>query len=773
MSFQHKTITCCFLAFFSLDIHSARADEVYLDWYSNQQLDALRQTNQANHLPENSSCGGAYWEPPQKNLSLNSPLTGFILGSAKSYEYSQDRAMLKQDVVLQQDKLQIESDQVALDFAQQQATINGHVRFRSPGFLLTGEHATLDLNSQQTDFSTATYLAHNPQIRGQAEKVSLSQDGVLTIQNGTYTGCPPNKEDWHFSGKKIRIDKEAGWGTASNMVLFLGKAPVLYIPYFTFPTNDQRHTGLLYPTVYNLSSGDFGIPFYWNIAPNYDATITPRNLNSRGILWQTEFRFLTPSAGEGKISTSYLASDSKHHDQTRDSFSWKQQAYWQDRVGFTLDYNSVSDSNYLDDFGHSLSLAGASQLNQSAQLNYEGDAWQWRAQLQTYQTVDKTIPSTDYPYRELPKLSAHHAYPLAHWNNSQLNWTNYLEYAYFTQPKAGEAPYAQRAHWESDIHYAWENSWFFLKPQLGLLATAYDVDQAAASNIAIERALPHFNLDTGLFFQRPLTLGNQNYWQTLEPRLFYLYVPYKDQSAIPLLDTSALNFDVEQLYRLNRFSGIDRINDSNRLSLSVGSHLYNASGQQIIATQIGQIFYAKGLRVQLTENNAAPIQIASHLLANTQIQWANNTRSNIDLEWNQHNHQVESLRTDLQWHPRTEELVNASYRYRQAENGLEAIQQSQFSFTHHLKNNWHALGAWSYDLNQHNSLEYLGGVTYETCCWRTAMVFRQRLGEDDNTSILTSRYTTLLTLELKGLGKLGDDLEKTLGETIPGLYSGE
>ncbi len=755
---------------FAASINTARADEAYLDWYPNAQIKTLHHAGQFEQVPESSLCGGAYWEPPQKDLSLTSPLAGSILGSAKSYEYSQDRALLKQDVILQQNNLQIESDQVALDFTQQQAEISGQIRFRSPGFLLTSEQATLDLNTQQTNFFNAAYLVHSAQIRGQAQQVSLSQAGILTIHNGTYTGCPPDREDWHFSGKKIRIDRDAGWGTATNMSLYLGRIPVFYIPYFVFPTDDQRHTGLLYPTIYNLSAGDISIPFYWNIAPHYDATITPRNVTDRGILWQTEFRFLNPTTGQGRIVTSLLANDKDYAQKNRNSFLWQQQAYWQDRLAFNLDYNFVSDSDYLDDFGHSLNTASISQLNQSAQLSYEGNTWQWQAQLQAYQTVDDTIAPSDHPYRQLPKLSAHNTYALAQGENSQLDWNNYLEYVYFEQPLSDTVPYAQRAHWESNINYAWENSWFFFKPQLGLLTTAYDFNQTTTSdNTRINRTLPRFNLDTGLYFQRPLTLGNQNYWQTLEPRLFYLYVPYRDQSSIPLLDTSALNFDVEQLYRLNRFSGIDRINDSQRLSLSFGSRLYNASGQQIIATQIGQIFYEKGLRVQLIGDNSTPTKESSHLLSDTQIQWNNDTRSNIDFEWNQNSHEVESLRTDIQWHPNAAELINASYRYRQASNGLEAIQQMQWSFTRPLNDRWRAIGAWTYDINQHNSLEYLGGLAYETCCWRTAWVFRQRLSEDDTTNALIPRYSTLLTLELKGLGKLGDDLEKMLSESIPGL----
>ena len=768
MHFYHKIKLGWILLAFAMLSDPTQAETPYLDWYSNAQLKTLRATSLTpEKIPQLSLCGGSYWEPERKNLELSAPIPKSVLGSAQSYEYSQDRAVLQQEVIIQQDPLQVESDQVLLNFADQKALFSGNIRFRAPGFLLSGEQASLNLETQQADFAKSAYLVHSAQVRGEAHDIHLNQAGDLTIHRGTYTGCQPGSNDWHFYGQQIQIDRTAGWGSIQNMALFLGPVPILYSPYFTFPLDERRQTGLLYPTIYNLAESDIGIPFYWNIAPNYDATLEPRLLGARGILWNNEFRFLNPTLGQGQINVARLADDSEYHHQNRDSIQWQQHSYWQDRWALQVDYNRVSDTDYLDDFGHNLSMASAGQLNQSAQLSYAGDNWRWQAQVQANQTIDAHVSPQDYPYRQLPKINVETNHPLKQWQNSRVNWKNQWEYAYFEQPTANHYPKVQRAHWESQVGYTFENSWAFSRPQLSLLNTEYVFEEG--HNNTLHRTLPRFDWDSKLYFQRPVTFSHQTYQQTLEPRLFYLYVPYQNQSAIPILDSSALNFDLAQLYRLNRFSGLDRIGDSNRLSLSLTSHLYSAEGRSLISSSLGQVLFQRAPQIQLTHDDSDNKTPIHQFFSSTQIEWNANTRSIIDFQWNPADKQIDTLRSQFQWHPDANHVFNANYRFRRATTDLTALEQSQLSFAQPLTNRWRILNAWQYDFNERHSLEYLSGFEYTSCCWRSGLVIRQRLSETDTTDVLSPRYALLFTIELKGLSQLGDDLEKTLAPSIPGL----
>lgn len=773
------------------------------DWYFIDQLTHIA-PHRSSQITETmrrqtATCGGAYYEPPRYNLDLLAPATDSILGSAIQYQFEEDKlAKLIGNVVLQQAGMQVESDLVEIDFATNTAHINGNIRFRDDQMLLFGDSAELQLDSGDVHFENVEYTLHSQHIRGIAAALDSHPPDSMTIHEGTYTGCQPGNNDWYFRGEKIELNSQTGWGTAHHMALFIQHVPVFYVPYFRFPIDDKRHTGMLYPTFNSLAEPDISIPLYFNLAPHYDLTLTPRFIGDRGTLWQSEFRYLHQTLGEGQLDFAIIPEDKSFQNEPRKSARWKEK--WNGRQYWSAeaDINYLSDSDYLNDFGTSLSTISESHLIREVKLGYIKDHWQFSTRLQSWQTIDENVTDTDLPYRRLPEINLTHyqSLPLTETlTGARIDWRQIAQLVYFEQNLSDRSlsnpSYATRFHYQTELALPVRSIWGFIRPATTLYATQYhlngltnpDDQQQAEQN----RHLASASIDTGLYFERiidleaenkmpePLTATASNTFsltQTLEPRLYFLYVPYKDQSDIPLLDSSDLTFGMSQLFRPNRYSGFDRIGDTQQISLAITSRfINNHSGLEMGKLSIGQIFYQKDRQVPLIEGDSDELQrTSSNIVTETEVNWNHFWSARAAFEWDAADNRIEQGQLQLNYLVNERQLYHIGYRFRQPDSLTEEkINQYDISIIHPYSNNWDIIAAWNFDLEKEQTLEQLTGLSYSSCCWRTSLLYRSLI-EDTNTFTddASTQYSLMLEFELIGLGQLGGQLQKLLQRTVFG-----
>jgi LPS-assembly protein len=762
-------------------------NDIFYDWYPKSITDIKQSC--AKDL-DDCLCQGEYREPPRIDLGLSSEAADAIFAAADTYAINEEGvAELRGEVVLQQRDMQVESDEVTLDRQNNLATVKGKVKFRQTDFLLIGEKAVVDLDSQDAEFTAAEYIAHTRGLRGKAHTIQVFGQGGLSIKEGSYTGCDPNDNSWHVQGKSITLDEVSGWGVAKHMTLNVKEVPIFYSPYFKFPIDDRRQSGFLYPNI-NISDPDIAVPYYFNIAPNYDATLTPRRIGRRGEMLEGQFRYLTPSTGLGEFNAAYLPNDGDHNYQDRKLFHWTQKSQWNAHWRGDLNINYASDNDYFADLGSDLAINSASHLDRKAEVRYRDDEWEFRAKIHAFQTIDQSVDDNERPYRELPEIQLNNDFLLAGTDISahQLRWINKAEYTYFEQKRIQTYPYAHRLNIDSTLAWQMRWPWGHLTPAIQLRTSQYQLsiaDVVTTDNLTPPRHnhestrgfhTPMASLDTGLLFERSFSWTNQQWLQTLEPRLFYVNVPYEDQSDIPLFDTTLNTFSYNQLFRKNRFSGGDRLGDTEQISLGLTTRFINEhNGREILRASAGQIFYLKDRRVQLAHDTRGSKTTDIDNLDRSAIAMELSTQINdtirvfTDAVWDEEINTLMNASLIAGYHLSPRQLWNLGYRYRIADKTTDRIAQAEFSFFQKLTPQWNLIGRWHFDLENNATLEQLSGLTYESCCWSSSVVYRRKItdamGDLDQQE---NDYAILFQIELKGLAGLGGSLDRILQRGIPG-----
>ncbi|MEJ2668814.1 MAG: LPS assembly protein LptD, partial [Gammaproteobacteria bacterium] len=504
------------------------------------------------------------------------------------------------------------------------------------------------------------------------------------------------------------------------------------------------------------------LPFYWNLAPNYDWIIKPRKVGGRGTMRESEFRYLH-RPGSGLISLGYLPGDQRFNDADRKSAHWEHYGNLDATWRWHSDVSYLSDNDYLNDLGANLSAVGESFLNREWVIEGNKDSWQAQLAVQSYQTIDGAITADDQPYRKLPEARIHHTSNLA---NDWLEWSNSASYAYLAQPESSVVPYAHRLHWISEFSLPLSGSWYFLTPQTTLQSSYYQL--LGTQSTSATRYVPTFSIDGGLFFDRTIPFQHHRWTQTLEPHLFYTYTPFRDQNPLPVFDTTAMTFGFDQLFRANRFSGIDRIGDTHQTTLATTTRFLNENSQELAQLTIGQILYHTDRNVTLPDtlpltNSQSPIVLRGQTALPAHLTLAGG------LTWDSAHNIIEdgnlmlSSVTDINsaWH--------TSYRYRKAAPSDDRIDQIIFGVRQHLSGFWHIVGSLHFDLEENRTLEQISGFQYEDCCWRADVVYHRRIrSSTDSVDDAANQYSFLMQFELKGLGKLGSRLDELLSENIPG-----
>ncbi|WP_462115196.1 LPS assembly protein LptD [Lysobacter xanthus] len=675
---------------------------------------------------------------------------------------------------------------------------DGSVRYQDSGMRIVAKSAE---GNQDTDTHTISDLDYQLMRRrgnGGAEKITLKDD-TGALYGATYSTCDPGQRAWELRAREIDIDMAKGRGVARNATLRIGRVPVLYVPYFPFPTDDRRQTGLLYPSISSSSRNgfDWRQPIYLNLAPNYDATLYPRIMSKRGVQLGGEFRWLY-GQGNGTVYGAWMPKD--------DLPGRRPDRYLNDIAGnpipgATLPENNrgqfglnalhningawyaranlgwVSDTHYLEDFSNS--LYGVSNYFVTSDVRVVGNGRYWNAGVSAdhYQLADYTLSEANLPYDRLPRVWGHWAQPfgriLEAGADSELVHFRHADYDNQTGQFDGSR-FDLKPYVAANLDGA---SWF-VHPRLAWRYTAWQLDGAwrgvpGFDRTSRTRSLPIASVDAGMYFDRETAFRGERYLQTLEPRLFYLRVPYRDQNGIPLFDTGPMTFSWGQLFRDNRYSGPDRQTDANQLTIAATTRFIGESdGRERLAVSLGQIRYFDSSRVFIPGAEAPVDQGKSAWVIDTSFAPSDRWLINGAYQWDPkiRGQDLASLRARYLVGDRG--IVNLGYRYRRntaynpAVPGSEPdlIRQVDLSFLYPVTDNWSIVGRYYYSLLDRKPLEQIAGVQWESCCLAVRAVARRYLR--DRSGNLNNALQ--IEVELKGLGSAGQKTERVLRRAILG-----
>ncbi|MDX8000098.1 LPS assembly protein LptD [Xenorhabdus sp. Reich] len=667
------------------------------------------------------------------------------------------------NVDIQQGNKTLTADKVRLEQTQDKdpvrtVTAVGNVSYDDPQIILKGPRAWANLNNKDADVEQGNYQMVGRQGRGSADKMMLRDENRYTIlNNGIFTSCLPGNDSWSVVGSEVILDREEEVAEIWNARFRLANVPVFYSPYLQLPIGDKRRSGFLLPNASfsNKDGFQFTLPYYWNIAPNYDATITPHIITMRGFKLDNEFRYLT-KAGTGTVALDWIGHDRLYEEDKklkarpeRDSsdrwlFYWNHSGVMDQVWRFSADYTKVSDPNYFTDY---TSQYGSSTDGYATQKFSVGYAQQnWNATLATKQFQIFTASEGRKAYRATPQLD------LNYYKNDlgPFDFHTYAQVAKFTSV-GNQWPDATRWHLEPAINLPLSNGWASLNNEFKLMATHYEQDisdEAKARNALLEksvnRVLPVFKSDAKMVFERAMHF-NQDYTQTLEPRVQYLYVPYKNQDNINNFDSSLLQADYTGLFRDRFFSGLDRISSANQFTAGVTSRIYDEDLVERFSLSVGQIYYFERPRVGENDPTPSSKDIIRNKKGTGPTTWAGDAHWRVNDSWGlkgglQYDNRLSSVtmaNAVVEYHHDADRLLQLNYRfvdrdYIQATLGtLPAYQQgiSQVGITGSwpLSDRWAFVGAYYYDTKEKQPANQMVGLQYNTCCWAVNVGYERKI----------------------------------------------
>ncbi len=723
-----------------------------------------------------ATCAGAWVTPISPNVVVGDINASDISAFANSLSYNNDgEAMLDGQVRIKQAGRLLEADSGSITQNREYGRFDGNIRLAEPGLLLTGEQAVVNINSTAGQLLSSEFVSSQMHAHGRAERIRRYADGVMAIDRGIYTTCAPGNRSWSFEAKDIELNPNTGVGKVHDAKLRVGDVPVLYLPYFRFPIDDRRQSGMLVPRFGNTNDGgfDFSLPLYLNLAPQYDATITPRLLSSRGAMVESEFRYLTQDFGQGSLNAAILPQD-RLADADRKRASYNHDASWGNGWSARTSLNYVSDNAYFTDLGTDLAQANQTHQERVGEVRFDTDYWHLLGRVQGFQTIDTSLLDADRPYSRLPQL-------LLTTERARLpGWQRSLraEIANFQRSiDDGSAPEINgtRLRLDPELRYEFAQPWGYIRPGAKLSYLQYALDgSGVAGDETPSLTIPTISLDSGLYFERIADNGSM---QTIEPRLFYLYSPYKDQVALPNFDTANTTFSYEQLFRDSRFSGSDRIDDANQVSLGLTSRWINSEGFERVQASLGQIVYLRDRQVRLPITGLVVPPVAtspsSSFAGNTTIRLNEEVSVFGDFLMDPEGGKLSQYSGAISVLPqRGDRLYNAGYRFRRDDPtiGQKAVSQTQLSFVQPLGVHWKALGLWNYDIKARESQEALFGLSYEACCWQVRLFKRKFLADAASISSSSDRERDAIYVEitLKGLAGLNSGVDSLFEKNVFG-----
>ncbi|HDX8644809.1 LPS assembly protein LptD [Aeromonas sp. FDAARGOS 1403] len=735
--------------------------------------------------------------------------------NAQPVEVDADRLEAKQggtavyqgDVKVRQGVRKFDSDYAELDQKSRDVIAIGNIYYNDGQITVTSDKTLKsNLDTKNSELEEGKYQVHGSPVRGSADRVTMTNNNQnITLEGAQYTTCPPGQEVWTLKAGSIDIDQTEVFGEAWNASLWLYDYPVFYFPYINFPIKDERKTGLLYPGYTQSSKNGMDItqPFYWNIAPNYDATITSRFMDRRGLMEQVQFRYMPDPAHVGSLYFENLAND-KQYDETpslnqamSDGHRYLLNAnhtslFADNAMRVSLDYTKVRDRdyNYFNDFSPKVGTQVENQLQQSLMAGYFQPNWNINTEVRTYQIL---LASAQQPHELMPRID-HNYYQQGSWYdlawNTEITKFGYNNAQAIAQNQGG-AYTGTRVYTAPTLTMPLINeAGYYLDSQYKLMYTRYDQEvpdnmsqtfvsrftPAGANGTTLDegiitRTLPSFRLKGGMTFER-----NQNWFggdanQTLEPEFQYLYVPYKDQDNIGVYDSTTMRQDYYSLFSDRRYAGLDRISDSNRISIGLTSRVYDEVGDERIRLAVAQAFDFVAPRVKLypsetlTTNTRSPLSFEGDAKINEQ--WFAHAGAQYDMDQSR----LSSANSALEY--RHEKLISQlNHRFvRDANYDLENrgqvtdLNQIGLLLTTPLNDQWHLYGGYYQELNQSVKSDRKVGLKYDSCCWSINFNLEWVNTPDNVTLRPTSERSLGIQFEMKGLGSVGTGTKGTSLDT--------
>ena len=650
------------------------------------------------------------------------------------------------DVTVEQQGVQIHAEHAHYQQQEDRLQLSGPIRLRSQGLLLEAEQAEYHPATQQGRFQQASFFLPESHSYGRAETILLRDGERMEMGQLSYTTCPPEQEDWRLSAQRLKLNQATNTGEAYHATLRFKGVPFFYSPYLNFPLAGRK-SGLLPPSFGSSKENgtDISLPFYWNIAPNRDATITPRHIGKRGNMLAGELRFLE-HRHSGELQAAWLAND-QQTGEDRSELQLRHSARLSPRWRSELRYHGVSDDAfYRDDLGSAGHSRNESNLERRLDLRYRDPHWLFLARAQDYQSLGGTAP-----YQRLPQLRLHGASPQ---RNRQLHYRLDSEAVSFRHPD--RLPTGERIDLKPQISLPMQGAAWFLTPALAWRHTEYSL-QGESREV---RSMPLTSVDSGLFFERPAELAGRGFTQTLEPRLFLLHVPYREQQQLPRFDTHRNDLSFAGLFRDNRFSGADRQGDAKQVTLALSSRLLeDSTGKERARIGVAQARYLESPRVGL-DTDLEETRRYSDIIGELALSPLDSLNLQLTEQWNPDQGHSEQRQFGMRYAPRHGQQLQLNYRYYRPDEQRQADLTALWP----LSPRWRILAHHNRDLEQQKSLLNLAGLEYESCCWTARLVASARR----DTASEPLNHALMLTLELKGLASLGQTLEQSVGPDVLG-----
>jgi len=619
------------------------------------------------------------------------------------------------------------SERLSFDLSNNIASSQSALRFAQNDVQITGDNAAINWLTHTAVVKNVRYYLPQSSAGGQAQAFYIDQ-ADFRLEHATYSTCNPEQWGWRLRASEINLNNKTYWGSAKHVRLEIGPVPVFYLPYVSFATQGRK-TGFLPPEFSNSSLSGFGLasPFYWNIAPNRDATLTPRWLSKRGLLFENELRY-RGERNRGQVQVEFLSKDALRA-ANRSLYALKHDAKVGKRIDWRVNVAQVSDIYYFRDFGNNLDNVSRSYLDRQVSLRIGGDFWALSGLLQDFQLLETSI---DQPYRRLPQINLYLERRYRYFELSQVS-----EYSLFNLPNGLNS---QRLVFSPALSLPLRRPWMHWQPQLFAHISQYWGDEVGAGS---RRLVPGFSLDSGLVLEKK----SKTYSQLLKPRFFYLYIPNRNQQALPMFDSRVADFQYAQLFSRQRYIGNDRLGDAHRMTLALDSHWLTLGGVERMSIGVAQTYYIADQTTSFAAEStisAGSLQSAaySRLFLASDI----SAEANILLQSEKIQTEKGSFRLNYAGKAASASL---GYRYR---NWLG--DQVFTSAVIDLARPWSLSGRLKYSIDTQQIQEAYLGAEYNACCWSVRAVassYTNRQGEVD-TGIA-------LQIELKGLTSLGSRLE--------------
>lgn len=670
------------------------------------------------------------------------------LKEAQSAEFAGKVQILHKDTLLQ-------APRAYYSPVEQTLLADGGIEYFNSDLYVSSNYFKADLNANKATLGEARYQFIAQAGRGEAATLQASEQQI-SLNKALFTTCPEQDSSWGLYAENIRIAADSGWGEAHHAVFKIKDIPVLYLPYLTFPVDDKRKTGMLIPKFGSSQrlGVELEIPYYINLAENYDLTLTPRYMSKRGTQLKSEFRYLTEQH-QGLMQLEYLHNDSDKptgfgerylgHLSHRSDFSDKWRGY--------IDFTDVSDSAYLTELGSDYTNQSDTQLYREASLSYFGDNIHSHLKVQGFEVLG----SYNKAYQALPQLSLASAKPVALGNLLEGSW--YSQYAHFRNDQAYYTA-TDRLHMEPTLRLPFITPAFELTAETSLLYTYYQQQsQAELTNeqSEISRTIPKLRLHAKVNLEREYDWFGEPALQTFEPQIQYLYIPYRDQSQIGLYDTTRLQDDYYGLFRQNRFSGLDRINEANQLTVGWTTRFYDNTENELFRFSLGQIFFLKEPEINndpLTQDlTSTESMLAAEMVWHWYRRWYVSSAVQYDID----SKQLVKSNASIDYRGDENTLLQLNHRYSRAVSGVE-IQQLGLIGAVPLKQNWQLIASYYRDVTNHRMIDANIGLQYESCCWAVRLVAKRQIRADLDASIANinelSRLDTGFSLQFvfKGFG---------------------